>query len=134
MNHLIISWISALLSMLVFDGIWLSLMAKRFYAPHLGHLMAAIPNFFPAAFFYPLYSFGLAYLILVPALQGQASLLKIFFSGALFGLVTYAAYDLTNQATLKNWSTLLTLVDLTWGTLLTGTVAVISVVVTNYFA
>lgn len=134
MNRLIISWVWALLSMLVLDGIWLSIMAQRFYMPQLGHLTAATINFVPAAFFYPLYNFGLAYLVLAPALQAHESLRTIFFSGALFGLVAYATYDLTNQTTLKDWSTLLTLVDIAWGTLVTGTVAVLSAAVTNYFS
>ena len=40
--------------------------------------------------------------------------------GALFGLFAYATYDLSNQATLRNWPMTITLIDVSWGTTVTA--------------
>jgi uncharacterized membrane protein len=114
-------------TMLIIDGIWLGIMMQRFYKKQMGDLVAKNANFVAAGLFYVLYVAGLVYLIIAPALENKISLGETFIRGAVFGLVAYATYDLTNQATLKNWPTIVTVVDLIWGTLLTGTVAVIAV-------
>lgn len=131
MKSFLISYATAFFSMLAIDAVWLSVMSKRFYTPYLGHLLADAPRFFPAGIFYMLYIFGMVFFVVSPALANGASLLKVFLSGALLGLFAYATYDLTNQATLKSWPTIVTLVDLVWGTLLTGTIAVLAVLVTR---
>lgn len=131
MKSFLISYATAFFSMLAIDAVWLSVMSKRFYTPYLGHLLADAPRFVPAGIFYVLYIFGIVFFVVSPALENGASLLKVFLSGALLGLFAYATYDLTNQATLKSWPTIVTLVDLVWGTLLTGTIAVLAVVVTK---
>ena len=59
----------------------------------------------------------------------DATLPVLFLRGALLGLAAYGAYDLTNQATLKNWPLSITIVDMLWGTLATGLVCVIAVFV-----
>jgi uncharacterized membrane protein len=46
--------------------------------------------------------------------------------GALFGLVAYATYDLTNLSTLKGFTTKLVLVDMLWGVCLTAAVSIIA--------
>ena len=114
-------------TMLAFDAVWLTTMSDRFYKKYMGDLVAAHPNFWAAGVFYALYVIGVLVLIINPAMKDGSSLLRTFLMGAVFGLVAYATYDLTNQATLRNWPTIVTAVDLVWGTLLTGTVAVISV-------
>lgn len=131
MKSFFISYVAAFVSMLAIDAVWLSVMAKRFYTSHIGHLLADAPRFVPAGIFYLLYIFGVVFFVVSPALASGAGLLKVFLSGALLGLFAYATYDLTNQATLKSWPTIVTLVDLTWGALLTGTITVIAVVVSR---
>jgi len=131
MKSFLISYATAFVSMLAIDAVWLSVMAKRFYTPYIGHLLADAPRFVPAGIFYMLYIFGMVFFVVSPALANGASLLKVFLSGALLGLFAYATYDLTNQATLKSWPAIVTLVDLAWGALLTGTIAVLAVVVTR---
>jgi uncharacterized membrane protein len=107
-----------------FDGLWLGLVAQKFYQKHIGHIMAAQPNFTAAALFYVIYLIGLLVLVVVPA--GRAySLVQAVGMGALFGLVCYASYDLTNQAVTKNWPSIVTIVDLTWGVFITTVVAVV---------
>jgi uncharacterized membrane protein len=131
---IVIPFFSSLFSMLVIDGVWLSLMAKRFYATELSTLMAKNPQFLPAGIFYLIYTLALTFLVVIPGVQSNFSISKIFIYGALFGLAAYATYDLTNQATLKDWSILVTIVDLVWGTILTGFVALIASIVTKHFA
>ena len=86
--------------------------------------MAANPNFIAAAIFYALFLFGLLMLVVIPA--GKAhSVTQALWSGALFGLVCYATYDLTSQAVIKNWPTTITVIDLFWGTFVTTVVALV---------
>jgi uncharacterized membrane protein len=117
--------------MLAIDGVWLATMSKRFYAARLGSLMTASPRLAPAGVFYLLYALGITLLVAVPAVNDGTALLKVFAYGALLGLVAYGTYDLTNQATLKDWPVVVTVVDLVWGALLTGVVSIISVALTR---
>ena len=120
------SFVTVALSLVVIDAIWLGLVAPAFYKKHIGHLMAANPNWIAAALFYTVFIVGLLYFVVRP-LSADASLAKVFLTGALFGLVTYATYDLTNQATLKDWPVVVTAVDLAWGMFLSGSVSAVSV-------
>ncbi len=102
------------------DAIWLTQMASRLYQPTIGHLLAPEPDLVAALVFYLLYILGMVVFSVRPA-QHDASLKAPAGRGALFGLVAYATYDLTNQATLQNWPWMVTFIDLAWGTFLTGT-------------
>lgn len=115
----------ALTSFLIIDGLWLTVIAKDFYAKHLGFLMAKTPNLTAAGIFYLIYVFTFVVLIISPAVQ-KGSLQTAILTGALFGLCAYATYDLTNLATIKNWPVFVTVVDLIWGTFLSVAVAGIS--------
>jgi uncharacterized membrane protein len=121
------AYFSFLFIMLAIDAVWLTLMAKFFYSKQIGHLMAASPSLIPAMVFYLIYALGVTVLVLLPAIANQTVLFKIFCYGALLGFMAYATYDLTNQATLKDWPAIVTCVDLLWGTILTGTVSLSSV-------
>jgi uncharacterized membrane protein len=134
MKPLFVSVVASIVSFLAIDVVWLSTMAKRFYAPNIGHLLAESPKFGPAIAFYALYIFGVIFFVVSPALGNGVGLLKVFFSGAILGLVAYGTYDLTNQATLKEWPLLVTVVDLLWGALLTSFVSVIAVVCARMFS
>ncbi len=134
MKTLLLSFFSSLISLLIIDVVWLLTMAKRFYAHHLGSIMSESPNLLPAGVFYLLYALGLSIFIVLPALQNNSSFLRVFLLGALFGLIAYATYDLSNQATLKNWPLIVTIVDLLWGSLLTASVSVITVFIVKYFS
>lgn len=112
------------LSLFVFlgiDAIWLSTMSQRFYGKYLGHLMAEKPNLSVAFIFYLINIIGMVFLVINPALK-ENSWQKLIFAAILYGLCTYATYDLTNMATLKNWPTIVTVVDLIWGIVLTTSV------------
>jgi uncharacterized membrane protein len=94
-------------------------MVERLYRPALGDMLRTAPNFPAASVFYLLYPVGLIIFAVLPAHQ-EHSALKAFTQGMMFGCFTYATYDLTNQATLRNWSTALTVADICWGTFLAG--------------
>lgn len=103
--------------------VWLGLAAKNFYAKHIGFLMKANVNWAAAILFYLLFLAGLVVFVIAPAFE-KDSWIHALILGALFGLITYATYDLTNLATLKGWPLALTVVDLSWGAVLAGSVSV----------
>ena len=107
------------------DMVWLGVIAKNLYAKYLGYLMAPQVNWIAAVLFYLLFILGLLVFVIEPALI-QQDLLKLILSAALFGLVTYATYDLTNLATIKDWPMVITLIDLTWGMTLSVIVSTLS--------
>ena len=116
----------ALLIFLGIDALWLGLVAPGFYRSQIGHLMAETPNLFAAGIFYLLFVGVLVHFVIEPALR-IGTIREAWVRGALFGLVTYATYDLTNLATLRDWPLLVTIVDLAWGTTLTAGTAAASV-------
>ena len=87
----------------------------------------------PAVIFYFLYAAGLVVFAVRPGLAAESPRLALL-SGGLFGLCAYATYDLTNQATLRDWTTTLTLADLAWGTVLSAIAAVLGYAATKAFA
>jgi uncharacterized membrane protein len=105
------------------DMVWLGVAAKSFYAKHIGFLMKSNVNWAAAILFYLLFIAGLVVFVVVPALD-KGSWARALLLGALFGLITYATYDLTNLATLRDWPLLITVVDLIWGTVLAASVSV----------
>jgi uncharacterized membrane protein len=105
------------------DMVWLGLVAKGFYRRQIGHLMGTSFNWVAAIAFYLLFILGLVVFVVAPALD-KGSWAQALFPGALFGLITYATYDLTNLATLRDWPLLLTIADLAWGSVLAGAVSV----------
>ena len=118
-------FISTLVVFLTIDLAWLGIAAKAFYANQLGHLLSPSTNWIPAVVFYMLYILGILLFVVLPGIQ-QGSLRSTLLRGAFYGLITYATYDLTNLATLKDWPILLTLVDIAWGTVLCTLVSIFS--------
>ena len=125
MAHWIRIYLIAVSVFFVIDLIWLGVVAKRFYKNQIGFLMSPKVNWPAAITFYLLYIVGLVYFAISPALARE-SWQTALFTGAFFGFITYATYDLTNLATLKNWPLLVTLVDLAWGTILGSSVSTLT--------
>jgi uncharacterized membrane protein len=114
------------------DSIWLITMSTRLYKPEIGEMMAANFRLGPAIVFYILYITGILIFAVQPALAAgkwQTALVQ----GALFGFFCYMTYDMTNYATLKVWSLKVTILDLMWGTFLTGSAATVGMLVTRKF-
>lgn len=129
MKAYLVPFATFIVSMLIVDAVWLGVMVKRFYSHQIGHLMAENPRFGAAAIFYFVYGLTLTILVLHPSIHSDISLSQVFFLGAVFGLATYGTYDLTNQATLKDWPTLVTAVDIIWGMVLTGSLSASTVAI-----
>jgi len=110
---------------LALDAVWLGAIAPGFYQSQIGFLMAKNPIWAAAGIFYLLFVIGLVIFVVAPAVQ-QSSLRVAALKGALFGLVTYATYDLTNLATVEGWPVLVTVVDLVWGSFLSTATATVS--------
>ena len=107
------------------DMIWLGLVANKFYQQQIGHLMTKNVNWLAEILFYLLFIGGLVVFVIAPALDKKNWTIALFL-GALFGLMTYATYDLTNLATLKNWPLFVTIIDLIWGMVLSSSVSLIA--------
>jgi len=112
---------------LAIDAVWLALVARTFYRRYLDWLMAANPNWIAALAFYLLFVVGVLVFVVVPGVE-DGSLRTTLLKGALFGLIAYGTYDLTNQATVKNWPLTITAVDMVWGTVLSVAVSYIGFV------
>ncbi len=113
------------------DFVWLSLAAPRLYKPELGDLIIDGARMGPAVLFYVIFTVGVTVLCVAPALR-EGSWTRATINGAMLGLASYAAYDLTNQATLRVWSTKVTVVDLAWGVVVTAVSATVAVFITRW--
>lgn len=123
MLTLIAAYVAALAAFAAADMVWLGTMVERIYRPALGDILIVGVNLPPAIIFYLLYPVGLVMFAVLPATRGAVATATLY--GALFGFFTYATYDLSNYATLRNWTLQLTLIDMAWGTVLGGIAATV---------
>ena len=119
-------YISTLIALLAIDSVWLALVSPKIYKHYLGYIMASNFNLLPAALFYLLYPLGVVVFVITPALQKRTKMQTIAMRSALLGLLCYATFDLSNQSILPNWPTAITIIDMSWGMMLTSAVAIIS--------
>jgi uncharacterized membrane protein len=132
MRVYIIAYIVAAIVMGGLDFCWLRTTGDTVYRPVIGSLMADDPDMKAAVAFYVIYLIGVLIFAVRPGLAAGTWQTALMF-GALFGFFAYATYDLTNMATLKVWSLKITLMDMAWGTFLTGTTAAVSTAVALAF-
>lgn len=111
-----IAYAATLLTFAALDVIWLAVMGPRLYKPRLGDLLGETLRLGPTIAFYLLFAAGATLLVVLPALRGGPQVLA---TAPILGLVAYGAYDLTNWATLKRWSALITVADMIWGAVAT---------------
>ena len=104
------------------DMLWLGVLAKDFYREQIGTLLKADVNWAAAVVFYLVFIAGIVHFVLAPAVEKGSARLAAF-NGAAFGFVTYATFDLTSLALIRDWPLTITLVDLAWGSVLTATVS-----------
>jgi len=128
-----IAYASTAVVFLGLDAVWLTLAAPRLYRPLIGVLLAERFELFPAALFYVSYILGIVVFAVSPAF-GTGRWTTAASYGALLGFVAYATYDLTNQATLRNWPAAVTVVDLVWGTVVTAVAATAGYLLSRGFA
>lgn len=119
MGRYVVAYVVAAVCFFAVDMVWLGVIAKDMYRSALGEWLRDPPLWWAAILFYALYMLGLVRFGVAPALDG-GTWGTAFVNGALFGFFTYMTYDLTNLATLKGWPLHVTLADIVWGTVLSG--------------
>jgi uncharacterized membrane protein len=129
--NIFFSYIAVLVPLVVLDALWILVLAKNFYATQMSFLFSKSISFTPIVFFYPIYALGVLMLVVIPAVSA-GSWFQALWRGVLLGLVAYGAYDLTNQATINGWPTVVTLVDIGWGVIVTALTSLIAyLIITN---
>jgi len=118
-------YLIALIIFFIVDMFWLVFIAKNFYKKELGNLMKEKINWLNASVFYLLFIVGLVFFVISPAVD-RGSWSYAVLAGALFGLICYATYDLSNLATLKNWPITVVVVDMVWGAFISSLVSVLT--------
>lgn len=113
------------------DLVWLGVVAKNMYKEHLGFIMSPNVNWVAAIGFYMVFIAGLIFFALNPAIE-KNSVMYAILVGGFFGLITYATYDMTNLATLKDWPVFITVVDIIWGTVLCSLTTTVSFLVLKF--
>jgi uncharacterized membrane protein len=114
------------------DMVWLVLVARSFYKKYLGFLMAPTVNWIPAIIFYLLFIAGIMIFVILPGVK-ENSLQNTILKAVLFGLISYATYDLTNLATINQWPLAVTVVDLVWGMVVTTLVSIAGFFLAKWF-
>lgn len=125
-----IAYVATGLVFLAIDAIWLTFAAQRLYRPLMGDMLVESFRIVPAMLFYLIYVAGIVVFAVAPAMASGRWTTAASY-GAFLGLFAYATYDLTNQATLRNWPVAVTIADLCWGTCLTAFAATIGFLMTR---
>ena len=133
LSKLFISYFLTTLVFFILDMLWLGLIAKDLYNKYLFDFLSDKVNWTAAIVFYLLFIIGIFYFCILPAIE-KDSLSKAIIGGAFFGFITYATYDLTNLATLKNWPLPIVFIDIIWGMVLTMIVSVSGFFITKWIA
>jgi uncharacterized membrane protein len=121
-GKLILAYLLTAVVFFAIDLTWLGVIAKNLYRKYLGGFLSDTVNWTAAFIFYALFIVGIFIFSILPAIE-KNSFSHAVIMGGLFGFFTYATYDLTNLATLKNWPLAIVYIDIIWGTILTGLVA-----------
>ena len=132
MTFYVLLWAIAFALLLIIDMVWLMWLGRGFYVEEIGSLLLEQPNLIAAFAFYALYIAGLVYLVIAPAAEAD-SVMKAVISGAVFGLVAYATYDLTNLAVMKGFTLKIALIDMVWGMALSAAVSGLTVKIVSLF-
>ena len=126
----VVAYVSTAIVFLGIDALWLGRVATTYYRGWIGNMMLEQPNFAAAAVFYLVYVAGVVYFAVMPALN-SGGWTQAAIAGAILGFIAYGTYDMTNLATLKNWPIIMTVVDISWGTILTSFAAVMGFFITQ---
>lgn len=121
-KSILLSYLLTFIVFLMIDLLWLGIIAKNLYQKYLGDFLSDKVNWTAAFIFYFIYVAGISIFAIYPAVQ-KGSVFNAILMGALFGLFTYATYDLTNLATLKDWPLPIVFIDILWGAILSATVS-----------
>lgn len=114
---------------LIVDLLWLGVVMKAFYSNELGELArrdgtSLAPRWWAAILVYVLIPGGLV-LFVRPLLGLNASVWQAIAWGAVYGMIVYGMYDLTNLAVINRWTIRMTFSDIAWGCALCGMASVV---------
>jgi uncharacterized membrane protein len=121
----------ALAVFLVLDALWLSTVGRQLYLPDLKPILRSEPNFAIAGLFYALFVAGLVFFVIAPGISSK-DIWGAAMTGAFFGLVAYATYDLTNLSTLKDFTVRVAVIDMLWGAGLSASVTIATLMITRW--
>lgn len=113
------------------DLLWIGVIAKNFYAKQIGPLLKSDINWIAAIAFYLIFISGIIFFVVRPAIE-KGDWKQAWLMGAYFGLITYGTYDLTNLATLKDFSVTMTIIDMLWGCIIASTASVVTYAIATY--
>ena len=125
--------VSIILSIIILDIIWFSITVKNFYSPNLSGIISGNFKYSIAAAFYIIYSFAISYIIIFPNFNLNANVFHVSIMGFIMGIASYSAYNLTNQATIENWPSVVTIVDTLWGGFVTSLASYCTYSIIRYF-
>lgn len=128
MKTLAVSYLVALVVLAILDGLWLGLVSREFYKARLGQMLLDTPIWSVAILFYLVHAAGIA-VFAVPLALNAGTWTSALMYGGLFGFCVYAAYDLTNLATLRGWPMAVSAVDLAWGAVATAAATLVAFLV-----
>jgi uncharacterized membrane protein len=117
------TYLATAIALAAIDYVWLTQAGPKVYFPTLDPVAMPSARIGPAVVFYVAYIAGILYLVIWP--NRDKPLSRTTINGGVLGALCYATYDLTNQATLKVWSTQITVIDIVWGTFLTAMAATV---------
>ena len=122
LKNILISYFLTTIVFFALDMVWLGLIAKNIYQKYLGNFLSDKVNWTAAVIFYLIFIAGIFIFVILPSIEKQ-SMVRALVLGAIFGLIAYATYDLTNYATLKGFPLNIVFIDLAWGAVLTSIVS-----------
>jgi uncharacterized membrane protein len=128
MKSLMVSYLVALVILAILDALWLGVVSREFYKARLGQMLLDKPIWSVAILFYLVHAAGIA-VFAVPLALNAGTWLYALLYGGLFGFCVYAAYDLTNLATLRGWPMAVSVVDLAWGAVVTAAATLVAFLV-----
>ncbi len=121
-KSVVVTYLLTFVVFLTIDMLWLGIIAKNIYQKYLGNFLSDKVNWTAAFIFYFIYIIGISIFVIYPAVN-KGSVFNAILMGALFGIFTYATYDLTNLATLKGWPLPIVFIDILWGAVLSAVVS-----------
>lgn len=130
-SKLILSYLATTVVFFAIDMLWLGFLAKDMYRKYLGNFLSDEVNWTAAIIFYLIFIVGIFIFAILPAVEKQSLLTAVIY-GALFGFFTYATYDLTNLATMKDWPLNIVFIDIIWGAVLTASVSAAGFTIVNW--
>ena len=120
------------ITFLVLDAIWLGLVARGFYSKHLSLYLTDNVIWSSALIFYVIFNIGLLIFVILPSIDKNSYMTLVVYS-LLYGLVTFATYDLTNLATIKDWPIIVSVVDMLYGMCVAFSSASVAFYANKYF-